>query len=172
MMKSVNALPGNELRWVRPKGQRHIYELRSEDEVFVTVNWRGASNASALVESANGSWTITQHGLARTISMKDTSSHMDLAAIKRGITGSVTLALPDGRIFRWRCTSFWRSIWSWVDADGRPLLHLKRGTSVQLEAGAQDLPGLAVLLTLGWYLFKLQQEEAAFVGTIVASMGG
>jgi hypothetical protein len=171
-MKSVNALPGNQLRWVRPKGQRHLYELRSDDEVFVTVKWRGASCASTLVESANGSWTITRHGLAQTVTIKDAGPHMDLAAIKRGITGSVTLALPDGRVFRWRCASFWRSTWSWEDADGRPLLHLKRGTSVQLEAGAQDLPELALLLTLGWYLYKQQQEEAALVGSMVASMGG
>ena len=170
-MKSVNALPSNELRWVRPKGQRHLYELRSDDEVLVTVNWKGGASASALFESANGSWTITRHGLAQTITIKDTSSQIDLAAIKREITGGVTLSLPNGRVFRWRCTSFWRSIWSWVDADDRSLLHLKRGASVQLEAGAQDLPELALLLTLGWYLYKQQQEEAALVGAIVAITG-
>ena len=170
-MKPLNDLSSNELRWVRPKRQRHIYELRSEDEVLATVNWKGASSASALVESANGSWTITRHGLAQTITIKETNAQIDLAAIKRGITGNVILSLPDGRAFCWRCTSFWRSIWSWEDADGRPLLHLKRGTSVQLEAGAQDVPELAVLLTLGWYLYKQQQEEAAFVGAIVAITG-
>jgi len=168
-MKPVNYPSSNELRWVRPKRQRHIYELHSEDAVLATVNWKGAANASALVESANGSWTIAQHGLAQTI--KDTNSQTDLATIKRGITGNITLSFPNGRVFRWHCTSFWRSTWSWVDADNRPVLHLKTGTSVQLEAGAQDVPELTALLTLGWYLYKQQQQEAAFVGAIVAITG-
>ncbi len=49
---------------------------------------------------------------------------------------------------------------------GIPLLHLTRGSRVQLEPAAQDLPDLDLLTTLGWYLHK-QQEEEATVSAIV-----
>ncbi len=171
MMKPLNDLSSNELCWVRPKRKGQIYELRSQDEVFATVTWKGCSTAAVLVESASGNWTITRQGLTQTIRIKDTSSQMDLAAVKQGISGNVTLSTADGRAFFWRCRSFWRGIWSWDDAAGRPLLHIKRSSSVQLEGGAQDLPELALLLTLGWYLYKQQDEETAFVGAMVAIIG-
>ncbi|MDQ2717525.1 MAG: hypothetical protein M3Z08_21745 [Chloroflexota bacterium] len=166
-MKSLNERSSNELRWVRSKGQRYMYELHAEDTVFATVYWKGFPHASALVESADGSWTITQKGLSQTITITDASSQADLATIRRSISGNVTLQTPAGREFRWRCTSFWRSIRTWVDADGRPLLHLKRGTIVQIEADAQGVPELALLVTLGWYLYKWQQEEGAFVAATI-----
>jgi hypothetical protein len=57
------------------------------------------------------------------------------------------------------------------DSEGTPLLHLKRGADVQLESAARDLPELALLTTLGWYLHKQQEEEAAAVTSIVLIMG-
>jgi hypothetical protein len=161
MMKPLSERLCNELCWTRAKGQPNVYELRAEDNIFATVYWKGFLDAFVLVESASGSWTITQKGLAQTITITDTSSQADLATIKRGINGNSTLHFPDGRQFRWRWTSFWRSIRTWVDADDRPLLHLKRGTSVQIESAAQGLPELTLLLALGWYLSQQQQEEAA-----------
>lgn len=51
--------------------------------------------------------------------------------------------------------------------EGTRLLSMKRGARVQLESAAQGLPDLALLVTLGWYLHKLQEEEAAVTAAIV-----
>ena len=42
---------------------------------------------------------------------------------------------------------------------------------MQLEPAAQDIPELALLTILGWYLHKQQEEEGAFVATIVPIIG-
>jgi hypothetical protein len=91
--------------------------------------------------------------------------------IKRGMNGQATLQFPDRRDYRWQCSSFWQDAWLWLNDEGTPLLHLKRGVVVQLEPAAHDLPELSLLATLGWYLHKQQEEEAASVAAIVPIIG-
>jgi len=100
----------------------------------------------------------------------DLDSQSELAIIKRSMSGQSTLFTLDGREYRWRCKSFWRDVWTWLNNEDTPLLHLMRGSRVQLEPAAQDLPDLALLATVGWYLHK-QQEEEATVAAIVPIIG-
>ena len=162
-MKPISDFFEQELRWVHPKWLSNVYELRGGDEVLAAVRLEGPFRSRALVETAEGGWTIERKGVRQSITVVQTGSHEEAATLKRGMSGKVTLLLPDEQGFQWGCTSFWRDVWSWYTNEGTPLLHLTRGSRVQLEPAARELPEpeLALLITLGWYLHKLQEEDAA-----------
>ncbi len=169
-MKSINEYEDQELQWIHPNKFQGEYELRGGDEVFTRFHLKGTCGSQIVAETANGKWIIKRKGFGQSITILDLDSQVELAAIKRGMSGQSTLLTTDGREYRWRCTSFWRDVWTWLNNEGAPLLRLIRGSRVQLEPAAQGLPDLALLATLGWYLHK-QQEEEATVAAIVPIIG-
>jgi hypothetical protein len=166
-MKSINEYIGQELRWVHPHLQRREYELRAGDEMLAHISYTGAFSTQVRAETAAGFWTFGRTGRRQAITIQALDSETEPATVKRGMNGQATLLFPDGREYRWQCGSFWHDAWLWLNDEGTPLLHLKRGTYVQLEAAARDLPELALLATLAWYLHRQQEEEAASVAAIV-----
>lgn len=166
-MKSINDYCGQELQWVHSHLLRPEYELRAGDEVLARLFSKRAFSSRVRAETAAGLWMFERKGLRQAITIQTLDTHTELASVRRGMNGQATLLFPDGREYRWQCSSFWHDVWIWLNQEGAPLLHLKRGTHVQLEPAARDLPELALLTTLGWYLRKRQEEEAAAVAAIV-----
>jgi len=166
-MKSINEYSGQELQWIHPHLLHAASELRAGDEVLARLSSTGALSSRVRAETADGLWMFERTGLRQAITIQALEAHTELASVSRGMSGQATLLFPDGREYRWQCSSFWHDDWIWLDDEGTPLLHLKRGTHVQFEAAAHDLPELALLTTLGWYLRKQQEEEAASVAAIV-----
>jgi hypothetical protein len=169
---------GQELRWVRPNRRRGDYELRAGEEALVRISYEGEHRGRVRVEGGGGGWVIELKGLAQSIKVSpvDARAGEEAPSIARGLTGWATVRFPDGRTFRWQCTSFWRGIWTWVDSAGTPLLQQKRGALVQVEPAAQELAGersadLALLAALGWFLHKQQELSAAYSGSIVPIIG-
>ena len=169
-MKSINECNDQELQWVHPNKFKGEYELRGGDEVFALFHLSGASGSQIIAETANGNWIIKRKGFGQTITILDLDSQSELATIKRGMSGQSTLLTLNGHEYRWRCTSFWRDVWTWFNNEDTPLLHLIRGSRVHLEPAAHDLVDLAMLSTTAWYLHK-QQEEEATVAAIVPIIG-
>jgi hypothetical protein len=169
-MKSINECIGQELQWVHPNMFSGEYELRGGDELFARLHWKGTFSSQFCVETTNGNWKIVQKRMSQAITVLSPDTQTELATIKRSMSGQATLLTLDGREYRWHCTSFWRDVWTWLNNEGTPLLHLTRGSRVQLEPAAQDLPDLALLTTLGWYLHKRQEEDAT-VAAIVPFIG-
>ena len=169
-MKSIYEYKEQELQWFHPNKFKGEYELRGGDEVFARFHLNGAWSSQIVAETANGNLIIKKKGIGQTITILDLDSQSELATVKRGMTGQSTLFTHDSREYKWRCTSFWRDVWTWLNNEDTPLLHLIRGSRVRLEPAAHDLPELALLAMLGWYLHKLQEEEAT-VAAIVPVIG-
>jgi hypothetical protein len=169
-LKSINDCIGQELQWIHSNVFSSEYELRAGDELFARFHWKGAFSSQVIAETTNGNWKIKQKGMSQTITVLSLDSQTELATIKRSMSGQATLLTPDDREYKWQCTSFWRDVWTWLNNEGTTLLHLTRGSRVQLEPAAQNLPDLALLTALGWYLHK-QQEEEATVASIVPIIG-
>jgi hypothetical protein len=170
-MKALNDAIGQEVEWVHPHRLRSEYELRAGDELFARLSWKGAFPASVQAETSEGTWVIERKGLRQTITLRLLGAHSAPPSLKRGGSGQATLRFPDGRAYTWQCTSGWHGVWAWHTPEGTTLLHLTRGRQVHLEPAARDLPELAILAVLGWYLQKQQEEEAAFVAVIVPIIG-
>jgi hypothetical protein len=166
-MKPINGFIDQELRWVHPQLRRREYELRAGDEVLARLSYTGALSSQVRAETSAGLWMFERKGQHQAITILALGAHTELANVKRGMNGQATLLFPDGREYRWQCSSFWHDAWLWLNEEGTPLLHLKRGVDVQIEPAARDLPELALLATLGWYLYKQQEEVAASVAAIV-----
>ncbi len=169
-MKSLNEYSGQELQWSHPNLLSSEYELRAGDELLARLHWQGAFTSRVHVDTADGSWMIERKGIRQSITVLALDTQTELATIKRGMSGQAILLFADGHEYRWQCTSFWHDVWTWVNTEGTPLLHVKRGAHVQLEPAAQGFPDLALLTALGWYLHKLQEEEAA-IAAIVPIIG-
>jgi hypothetical protein len=169
-MKSMNECIDLELQWIHTNKLKGEYELRVGDEVFARFHLKRTHGSQIVAETANGNWIIKWKGIGQSITILDLDSQSEPATIKRSMSGQSTLLTLDGREYRWRCTSFWRDVWTWLNNEDTPLLHLIRGSRVQLEPAAHDLPDLALLATIGWYLHK-QQEEEATVAAIVPIIG-
>ncbi len=169
-MKSISEYKDQELQWIHPNKFKGEYELRGGDDVFVRCYVNGAWGSQITAESANGNWTIKRKGFGQTITILNLESQSELATIKRSMSGQSPLLTLDGREYRWRCSSFWRDVWTWLNNEDTPLVHLIRGSRVQLEPAAHYLSDPALLATIGWYLHKLQEEEAT-VAAIVPVIG-
>jgi hypothetical protein len=167
MMKSLNEWNGQELHWVHPHLLRSEYELRAGDEVLARIYVKGAFGTRVSVETADSHWMIDRKGLHQTMRVLFPDTGAELATIRHEGSDWATLVFPDGREYRWQRSSFWHDDWTWRNLEGTPLLHVKGGAHIQLEPAAQGLSELVLLITLGWYLHKQQEKEAA---TIAASV--
>src|SRR5829696_2409563 len=54
-MKEYAAKP---LAWIQPAALKHIYQLRSGDEVAGTLEWQEGLTGAAVAKSADGAWTV------------------------------------------------------------------------------------------------------------------
>jgi hypothetical protein len=165
-MKSINEVIGQELQWVHPKVLRGEYELLEGDELYARYHSQSGSGSQVRVDTANGNWLIKRKGFSQAITVLAFDSQTELATINRSMSGKATLQTLDGHEYSWHCQSFWRDVWTWFNNENTPLLHMRRGSHIQLEPAAHNRPDLALLASLGLYLHK-QQEEEATVASIV-----
>jgi hypothetical protein len=171
-MKSLNECSDQELQWVHPHLLRSEYELRAGDEALARISSKGTFSSEVYVETPDGTWKIERKGLGRTIRVLLPDTDTELATIKREGGDQASLVFPDGRAYRWQRTRFWHDDWTWLTNEGTPVLHVKGGEHIQLEPAAQSLPEFALLITLGWYLHKQKEKEAATIAATVPTVMG
>ena len=78
---------------------------------------------------------------------------------------------PDGRSLRLSSANFWQSEWVWQDKEqvlvrvkGRHGL-IKANGAVEISPAAANLPDLALLVLLAWYLILLYAEDSTAAST-------
>jgi hypothetical protein len=178
-MKDWKELSLQELRWVQPGMGREYYELRDPDnEVIATLNrvnwWRSyyEVNAPGNRWSFERKGIFRQHVVIRSIVTGDEPAHFEF----RGMSGGGRLTFHDGRVFHWRQSNFLGTKWVWTDDDGTPVLGfqdsglLRYNGEMSIAPLAEDMPSLALLVFLGWYLRSLQRQDAA--AAVVVTAGG
>ncbi len=164
-MKAWKDLELDGLRWVDVGGYR--YELRGpDDDVIATMKrpswWRSVIE----VDAPGNRWRFERRGWWRQhITIQTAVTGDEPARFEyRGMSGG-RLVFGDGRVYEWRQNNFWGTKWAWVTADGAPLLGFQSGGILRLNAevsgapAASDLPSLALLVFLGWYLLTLYHED-------------
>ena len=143
--------PGSTLRWTQPSARSSMHELRTDDDLVATLDFRGG-RASAV--SASGSWTI-ERDVTRTIRIWNVATRTLVGELSKGSwTGRRTLLMADGRLLIWKPASFLHMAWRFR-ADAGTALGFRRGRGIiradgVLEVGhavtaSIDLEVLAIL---------------------------
>lgn len=176
-MEAIREFAGKPLLWVQPRAMKQQFELRCGDEVLAVMRWASSWRSSATAETAEGSWSFKRHGFRQQVVIESTWGDSMPPTLQRRWTGSATLTFPDGRLrYLWKRSGFWSIKRAWTTMDGMPLLSfkmrpgfLKTGGEVEIQPIAADLPELALLVTLGWYLVIMETRDAAAVAASTAA---
>jgi hypothetical protein len=176
-MQELHTAIGRELTWQQPRLLEREYELRAGDELLATLRWVRRLGTLALAETARERWTFKRAGFWRPrVTVRAEGTDADLATFEANWSGGGTLATGDGQHYQWRAANFWHTKWHWTDAAGTPLVQfsssqiLKQSARVEVTQAGADVPDLALLATLGWYLLILLVDDGnATAGASVAT---
>jgi hypothetical protein len=162
MRRSWGHLTG--LRWSRPRFFRREYELRSGGELVATLGVRGVLHTSAVVESGEGAWTFTRTGFFRHgATIRGGAEGAEYRGDGWGRGGELTLA--SGRSFRLR-VNFWMTLLEVTAGGGELLVAFRRrglcggAADVEILPAARALHELPLLVTFGWFLFVMLEQDA------------
>jgi hypothetical protein len=175
-MQSLDAVGGEELRWVKPKRLKRRYELRAGEEAVATLTRFGATGATG--EWNGGRYVFSQKGwFNQRIFVRGDPTTSDAAPLATFTRRDGVLTFADGRTLVWKKPNRWRSKRVWLDG-AAPLVEFDpangyaspRVTITPEGAPRAELP---LLLLLGEYLIVRAREDAdavsATTATIVAS---
>lgn len=169
-MKSIREA-GPHLTWSHPDPLRRDFELRANGEVYGTLTWeRDDAGSLATATTTEGSWTFKRLGyLQPHVTIREVASGRTVARFDAQWNGPGVLHLVDGRTVRFEA-NFWLAEWDWVAASGEHVVKFKRDFSAGRREGhahlsktGDEVPNLAVLVLLGWYLLVLMAEDSATV---------
>src|SRR5687767_3448850 len=146
------------------------YELHSGDELIATLRFRSSFGSFATAESADGCWTFKRVGFWQTrATIRGCGTDVDIGTFANNTwSGGGTLELPDGRKLL-ATTNFWQTNFEFQTEAGETMLRFKTGgfvhlsAKVEIQPAATELPELALVVMLGWYLVVMMYMDAATV---------
>jgi hypothetical protein len=167
-MDKIANFAGQPLQWRRAGLLKAEYELRSDELVVATLRFRSAWGTFATAQSGDGCWTFKRVGFLQTrVTIRACESEQEIATFRNNTwSGGGALMLPDGRQYPAN-TNFWQTQYEFTTAAGEPLVHFhNRGlfgssADVTILPGAEQAPELPWLVSLGWYLIIMMQNDAA-----------
>lgn len=179
-MKSISEAIGIHLEWREPKVGEKYFELRTEEEIFGTLEFRSMFGTLATAETDQGKWTFKRVGFLKPrVTVRENGSEKDIAVYQPKIRGDGTLTFPDGVVFGWKPKNFWSTEWAFYDIIDRMFVTFKPGTEktklsdlfkvqaiVEVSSEAATCGRLSLLLTLGWYLIILHRQDTATTAAI------
>ena len=176
-MNTPNAFASNgPLVWTQPKAMCREYQLNNGEELVGRLRFEKSFGSLASAEVASQNWTFKREGfLHPRVTVRAPNSDVNLAVFQPSWSGGGVVGFPDGRQIHWRCTSFWRSEWTFVQGEDRQLLRFKQHegflkVSARLEFDPADAatPDLPMLAALGWYLMLLTAQDSAAAVSVAA----
>ncbi|HEX2914888.1 MAG TPA: hypothetical protein VH186_29110 [Chloroflexia bacterium] len=176
-MQALNVVSQQELSWEKPQIQHRNYFLRSGESVLASLKWEKAFSTLALAESAAGAWTFKRSGfLKQIITVRIAPTEQEIGRFEANWNGSGVLRMYDSATYRWGKNRERRGYWSFFDALDRPVFSLrardfagKTKANVVLEPGAVNQNNLPLLLSLGWYLSLMRQNDEVATTTAITA---
>jgi hypothetical protein len=183
-MKPFSEISADPLEWREPKALEQHYELYQGDEIFATLIFKTAFGSLATAETTECKWTFKRVGfLNPRVTVRELGSDGNLAVFQPRFWGDGELILTSGERFTWKPTNFWQTEWVFQDTYDRLWVKFKSGTEksklsdlfktqAMLEI-APVIPAretLPLLVTVGWYLMILHQQDAAAAATVASTM--
>jgi hypothetical protein len=156
---------GRSLTWVRPGLFGRDNKLVADRDTLVHLRWRGLRSADAV--TATGRWTIRRVGLVGiTAEVIDADTQRVVLSIRTRLR-SGTFETPDGLVYEWKRTRFFRLEIGVNDPNGSELLRCSAGFALGRGRGTLTLGGAAAnqplldpLVLATWYvLHRLRQRR-------------
>jgi hypothetical protein len=172
MTKMIDLI-GYDLKWVQPNAFKMEYELRTEDTVVATLNFRSSFGSFATASSAEGIWTFKRVGFWKSqASVRASGAETDLALFKNNTwSQGGTLELPDGRTYPAN-SNFWSTQDEFKTNTGEPLISYKKingifhmSSAVEIHPLAGNIAELSWMVSFGWYLTVMMYMESAAAAT-------
>jgi len=166
------------LKWSKRKGVRKQFELSSGDEKLGTLVWQKTFGSLARAETPEGTWTFKRSGFIRPrVTVRLPDSDRDVAVYIPSWMGDGALQFETGERFTWNKQGFWKPIWSFVDeSSGKPVITFSplrglfaKGTDVTIERAPRSKATGRLLVSLGWYLILLAEDDSAIAAAGAAS---
>ena len=175
---SLKTISGGHAHWVA-SGPGRCYSLRANSEVCGSLQFARGRSSLATARTSNAGWTFKRVGFfTPIISIKsEESGELEAVFHPRGTRSVGVLETRSGESYLWN-ERFWSVSHTKHALSGKPvILFMEAGTlestigsldavsaGVLMEPTAYRLPHLPLMLTLGWYLMLLKDEE-----TVVAA---
>jgi hypothetical protein len=165
-MPFLRDFTGQTLQWKRPRFFSTTYHLHAGDQILATLSRVGLSRATS--EADEQQWIFQREGQRKVLAYPGNHQAANepvqqLASIQLGWSWQGDLKFHDSRLYTWARDGKWRPTWSWRGPDNKILLTFKKGRLLEITSAASDLPELAFLALLGFYLTLLREEEDAVV---------
>lgn len=171
VVKSINA-SHSQLHWTQPSFLIRDYELRLNDEIFSTLQFRTLSGSFATGENADGCWTFKRVGFfqAHVTIRECAAAGIEIAKFKNNTwTSGGTLTLANGRNIL-VTTNFWKTHLDIQTEAGEVLVHLhtkgfwKKSAEVSVTPKGLETPELSWLILFAWYVIVMMQMDEAALG--------
>ncbi len=166
-MADVLSAAGVDLQWVRTGFLPAAYALRYDDRELGSLAWEGLFSSRALARTPAGTWRIHRHGL-RGLAIDQGETGQPVAAMRFQLLGSGELTFADGRVLALRRAALFPPAWSFVAADGAPLVTVQghfaalwRGGQCRIEPEATALPEAGLVTLLGVYILVRRARRRA-----------
>ncbi len=173
-MQPMSAAAGRDLRWAQPHFGRRWWELRALDGhgtlvdgdagLFARLGWKRRFHRIADIETAEGAWRLGRpRVLSRDIRVEKVGVAGEAATVRwTGIAWNRTahIRLSSGASYKFWPSHFWSSEYAIAREDSdQPLITFRRHfhpfrteNDVHIAQAAAQVPDLALLVSLGWYM--------------------
>lgn len=171
-LSSSSSAISSGLTWSKIPRSRD-YELRLNGKAVGRLRRPGWFSSSFVAETPDGAWTFRRSGcLGSGAQILDSSSQQQIATFKSKWGRGGTLTFADGQTFQLSCKGWWRPIWSVVEENDQPVLHIHRRERIVEVPPRMAAPSrLPLLIMFTWYRVLQAEEDTASAAMVVAVIG-
>ena len=182
-MESIKNFSNEQLNLIQPKATHQYFELRTQTDLYGTLNFPKSAGSFAEAESADGKWTLKRVGFFHTkITVRNSGEENDIAVFTPNMmVSSGSLMFADGKKFQWHSSNFWATKFEFKDETGETIVTFRSGVEepklkdwfktqarVEISCTEQNPREISLLALLGWYLIIVLQMDTA-TGAVVAA---
>ena len=151
----------------QPKTFQENYEIYSDSKIFGRLNCKGLIRSQAFAEAEGKKWKFEQKGLFNTrVLIKPENSDTPIAEFHSGAFSSGGTLKLNGKEFKFKSTSWWKSNYIWTDGNNKEIIRYKTGGmlkmngEVEVDVDISD-PNNLLLILLGLYQVKLINDATS-----------
>lgn len=167
-MNRLQDVGGTTLEWTQPSWGARAYELRADGILFATLQWEKLFGSLATARTADGEWTFKRGGFLRPrVTARVAGTEEAVAEFQADWGGGGTLTIAGRAAYEWKRLSFFGGAWGFTRPTGRMVAEfepqfsvLKRRVEVRIAESPDSAKDLPLLVTLGWYLLVLMQQDS------------